>query len=248
MKTIRCREHGGTFTIESRRGRPPVRCSPENPCTNAAAVTRQDVVSRKTASVPRQVAVKIREEVKQAAETFVAAKPAVTVPEQRKPAPRVNESVVAAQAAREMLEPLEWATAGKGWTDERGMSHATLTCTRGSELLVLTWEAGTLTHQNYTLWDVRKPSNNGMPAHSLNFDPDETSDRELARQLAGMRVTWWNRISRKEETAIVGDRLEIKHVYSGKGDETPGERIITFADHSGTGFRSFRVDALISIG
>ena len=242
MKTIRCREHGGTFTIEPRRGRPPVRCSEATPCSQAVD---------KSVSVPRQKSrVAEQNHVQPAAETVLPRKvaPAVIDSEPPRPTSRINESVVAATAAREMLEPLDWATSGKRWIDDSGMACATLTCTRGSELLVLMWEAGTLVSQNYTLWDVSKPSNNGMPAHSLNFNPDETSDGELARQMAGCKVTWWNRVSRKEETAIVGDRLEIKHVYTGKGDETPGERIITFADHSGSGFRSFRVDALMKIG
>src|SRR5690348_5253815 len=33
MKTLQCRDHGGTFTVIPKRGRPPVRCSPDNVCT-----------------------------------------------------------------------------------------------------------------------------------------------------------------------------------------------------------------------
>jgi hypothetical protein len=174
--------------------------------------------------------------------------PAVVDSPARPKAPRQNDSVVAAIPARDLLEPLGWATAGKGWIDERGMSHATLACTRGAELLILTWEGGALIDQNYTLWDTTKPRNNGMPPHELDFEPDETSDRELARRITGMQVTWWNRIARNTETAIVGSKVEIRHVFNGSGDETPGERVITFADHGGAGFRSFRADALMRIG
>ena len=41
MKVIQCREHGGSFEIESRRGRPPVRCTDENPCDMVKAKRRR---------------------------------------------------------------------------------------------------------------------------------------------------------------------------------------------------------------
>jgi len=40
VKTLNCREHGGTFTVPPRRGRPPVRCTPDNPCTGGGTAKR----------------------------------------------------------------------------------------------------------------------------------------------------------------------------------------------------------------
>lgn len=46
-KTIQCREHSGTFEIEAKRGRPPVKCSVDNPCSRAPEVLRPNATSTK---------------------------------------------------------------------------------------------------------------------------------------------------------------------------------------------------------
>lgn len=94
-----------------------------------------------------------------------------------------------------------------------------------------------------------KPSDNGMPKHALPFDPDELSDSELIRAISGMEVTWWNRIAKSRESATVSpDKVNITHAYNATGDEVPGDRVITFVDYAGSGFRSFRAGALLKIG
>lgn len=46
-RTIICRDHGGRYTYESARGRQPVRCKPDSPCTTAS--TAEVVPERRTA-------------------------------------------------------------------------------------------------------------------------------------------------------------------------------------------------------
>jgi hypothetical protein len=131
----------------------------------------------------------------------------------------------------------------------QGPDMIEMTATRGEELLTIVWQAGSLFSQNYSLWSTMKPSDNGMPKHSLPFDPDELSDSELIRALSGMEVTWWNRIAKASESATVSpDKVNITHAYNATGDEVPGDRVVTFVDHSGSGFRSFRAGALLKIG
>lgn len=233
MKTITCRDHGGKFTVEARRGRPPVRCTEETPC-NAQRVGNAltDAGEAMTKAVaPRD---KARE-----------------VPAQRKPVNEVNStlSVAEARRAKERLEPHGWTVRGKAWTEGKD-ELASITATRGEEMIYGVWRNGTLDEpMQYSLWDVEKPSANGKPKSNLPFDPDEISDAELARVLVGNRVKWFNKLAGKEEKAVAGkERITIEHGYNATGDEVPGERIIKFVDADGTGWRAFRLDALLSVG
>ena len=106
---------------------------------------------------------------------------------------------------------------------------------------------GQCVSQEYSLWSD-KPSANNKPAGSLTFDPDECTDRELIRALAGCKVTWWNKLGQFEQTAIVdAGKIQIEHLYNSIGDETPGDRIIKFIDKGNGGFKAFRLGALLKV-
>lgn len=262
MKSIACREHGGTFQIESRRGRPPVRCTDENPCTanpiirvktatggkriKAKAVPRSPEARLAQARAENPRPVRTREQVVDAG----VAESATPVKRTRKPAVQpaevvttVNPSVPLAHAARKRLEPLGWHCKGVATG-----TQARVTATRGDELLILVWVDGVVKAQEYVLWNQNKHTANGMPAHSLKFDPDELTDAELVRNISGMRVTWWNALAGTEEHAIVSpDKVQIEHAYSGSGEETPGSRVVKFVAID-QGFRAFRASALLKVG
>lgn len=265
-KQLPCREHGGTFTVEARRGRPPVRCSAENPCTE---IPTRRARTRSTSRQRVEHAAGREHEADTKAERDAAAIQAAKARATRQAdsseyqrelanavkAPRklvaarsdTTPSVSKAHAAKELLEPLGWQCSAR--LDDRVNDVVGLTATRGVELLVIVWQSGALVSQNYTLWSTMKPSDNGMPKHILPFDPDELSDSELIRAVSGMEVTWWNRIAKSRESAVVSpDKVSITHAYSATGDEVPGDRVITFVDYAGSGFRSFRAGALLKIG
>lgn len=273
-KEITCREHGGSFRIEVKRGRPPVKCSAENPCSKAktargnrprtmAEAKSQSAAVRGTSSSRRRAehAAGIDSKAQRDAEALEAAKaravsengakPAASKRQPRfKPQARVNASVPKAHGAKSLLEPLGWKVTGRAFDSEEG-AGATVTAVRGQETLSLTWIDGVLTEQTYQLWDAEKPSNNGVPAEKrkLSFDPDELNDSELIKRLSGMAVTWWNTLAKSTESAVIpGNRVAIEHVYNGVGDETPGDRMVKFVDLNGSGFRAFRVGALLRVG
>jgi hypothetical protein len=158
-----------------------------------------------------------------------------------------NQSALKAYEARYRLEPLGWQVTGRAWV-EGELRCAEITAVRGTETLFIKWVNGVMESERYVVWDD-KPSANNRPAHRLGFDPDEMPDRELVQALSGMKVTWWNALGQSEETAIIpGAKVVIEHAYSGIGDETPADRIIKFVDVAGSGFRAFRVGALLKIG
>lgn len=270
MKTLTCREHGGTFQVVPSRGRPPVKCGGKHPaCSRAGNADKLTPAEQETVQAVSKLARAVRkltpEQSMDRARRDSAAirgssktapdeeriRAAESNSEPRKPA---NPSVAEAMKAKAFLEPLGWKCNGRGFiftpNPEVGeQQHAELTAVRGSELLVLYWVDGECLHQDYTLWNVDKPSDNSKPADRLSFNVDECTDRELIRALSGMKVTWWNRLGQKEETAVIeATRIEIVHAYDGKGDEMPGDRIVKFSDRSGTGFRAFRVGALLEVG
>lgn len=155
--------------------------------------------------------------------------------------------------AKAMLEALEWVCKGRGYKDHyNGRDNAQLvelTAVRGVEVISMLWVNGELISQDYTLWASEKTSLNGKPADSLTFNPDECTDRELVRALAGMKCTWWNVLGQKtEEAYIAAESIKIEHAYNGKGDESPGDRIVKFIEQGGAGFRAFRVAALLKVG
>ncbi|HEY6018386.1 MAG TPA: hypothetical protein VIY48_00345 [Candidatus Paceibacterota bacterium] len=55
MKRIACREHGGTFEIVAKRGRPPVRCTEDNPCSGVNVTDgRNGLIGKKTRKLPNE--------------------------------------------------------------------------------------------------------------------------------------------------------------------------------------------------
>lgn len=305
LKSITCREHGGTFSIEAKRGRPPVRCGEQTngmvyPLCDMApraqskrrvteALEKPEVQEkvkgltlaqwRKAAKdagfgaatinrmktpgqfrqllgivgdVARVTAGKAAEEI---AQVTAARHPEVVARRSRKAAQpasevetRVNPSVPKAHAAKAQLEPLGWTVTGTAsFEGEDGLAR--ITGSRGDELIIIVWRNGLVASQEYILWNTDVPKKNNAPARKLPFDPDEMTDAELVRVIAGMKVTWWNKLGTFAETAIVSkDNVKITHAYSGTGDETPADRVITFVDMNGEGFRSFRVGALLKVG
>jgi len=243
-KQIQCRTHGGMFPVASKRGRPPVRCTPENKCTHADKHAADDVMEAKARITAREVE---RRTTKPKA-TGVAK---VTV--------QKNPSIPMAFKAKELLEPKGWQVKGRAWFEDTGKTDTTatqqivvgmaeLTAVRGDELLTMVWVDGKLTDQQYSMWNTEKPSENGKPRSHLEFEPDETSDRELVKLLAGRPVSWWNKLGSRNESAVVAkDKVEIVHNFNGLGDETPDDRIVRFVAIDGGGFRAFRIGALLKV-
>lgn len=258
-RELYCRTHGGTFTVPSKPGRPPVRCTADNPCKPAPAKVLPPTNATRTASAIKNKRTgytdtlrasiehdEAKPPVRRASkgEMQAAIAPAVVAPESPT---ATNPSVEQAKATKARLEPLGWDCKGEAFSSH-GTQCAKLLATRGDELLVIEWVDGKLIGQTYTLWHVEQQSVNGAPEHRLKFDPDEIGDSELVRRLSGMKVTWWNRIARSEETAIVlPDKIRIEHAFNGLGDEMPGDRVVHFLARGG-GFRTLRVAALLRVG
>lgn len=166
----------------------------------------------------------------------------------------VNTSIPVARELREQLEPLGWTAHAKKGDQPNTVDFV---ANRESETITIQIENGKLTKQHYSIWDSERPSTNGMPKVKLPFDPDEMSDVELINQLAGQKVTWWNRLSKSKESGVLGHtdgrKIQIQHVITvtdGEADELPGSRIITFVDATPNeaAFKSFAVGALMKIG
>lgn len=239
---VPCREHpGGYFTRPQRRGRPPVRCAPEYPCTASTTEVKQ--------ATPEQVAKAVAKALDDAAANSRKRLTPENVGEVVATARRRQQgrSLVKAKQAKEQLQSLGWTVEGQGSAKQ---DAAGITATRGTELLVMAWIDGNLTSQHYSLWDAdHTPEANNRPRADLPFDPDEIPDRELVQKLSGVKVTWYNKLGdRIEESWISPNAVEIVHQYNGIGDETPGARIVRFVDASGGGFRAFRLDALTKVG
>lgn len=222
-KRFQCRTHqGGIFSMPPRKGRPPVRCTPEHPCDRASAP-----------QAAQQVA-------------------PVSAPESVAKATRVaNDSLPLAMAAKARLEAVGWTVKGRAWigndTDVPG-HWAEVICSRGAETLIVMWQNGVLKTQDYSMENLRQ-SENGIPPHKLSFNPDELTDGELVRMVRGMKVTWWNTIASSAETAIIGPaNIAVEHLFVGGGDTDNSKRIIKFLDHGGGGFRAFHVGALLKVG
>lgn len=143
LKSIQCREHGGNFTVEARRGRPPVKCGGKYPLCDMAPGTRSarkksaegvaKAVSRtlkgatpkparKASQRPRQAErtpAKVRERV------LNPAKPTRRKTEPREAAPvvvRHNPSIALAKKAKDQLDPLGWSCTGRAWFGEDGVT------------------------------------------------------------------------------------------------------------------------------
>lgn len=259
MATVRkaiCRDHaGGRFTPPVRRGRPPVRCTPEYPCSavetaippQGKAKSAHGKQLQEAAVEPVKITRPTRKEMAAERAAFEA-----TDREQRRQAKAVNQGM--SDGLSVSLEKAKRAKAeliSRGFTVEGHAKGTTaeITAARDDELIVMAWEDGLLTVSQYSLWSTDKPSENEVPASNLPFDVDEISDRELVQQLIGRKVTWFNRLKQGTETAYAGrETLRIDHVYNGVGDETPADRIIHFIDPDHGGFRTFRLGALLKVG
>jgi hypothetical protein len=267
MKTLQCREHGGTFEVIPRRGRPPVKCSPDNVCTRfngngksarapkpitqAERTANSKAVRRRPSDMPAGLSkggeAKLRARFM---EELASAEGAPEMPATRASESHANgrsvvsASLAKAKEAKGLLEAQGWICDGKG----KG-NLATITASRGEETLLLSFRDGELVDQNYMLWNVDKPAANNMPANKLTFDTDEMTDSELIKALSGMKVIWWNKLAQNTETGVVSpQKIVIEHSYAGNGDETPADRIVKFVEHGGAGFRAFRVGALLKVG
>lgn len=242
MKIIQCREHGGTFKIQPVRGRPPVRCGGKYPSCTRAGEQPRTATGIRSQREEETVAAARRRAVAKAPESPV------------EPSEPSNVSVPLALNARAQLEPLGWKCTARGYFDHfNGRDNAGIVqfeASRGSEKISILWVNGECIAQDYTLWDTDKASANGIPAgkRKLSFNPDEMTDKELIERLSGMTVVWWNRLGQGEEKATLPNRVQITHTYNGIGDEAPADRVITFVDMAGSGFRSFRVGALMRMG
>jgi len=227
VKRVKCREHDGWFTIVVKAGRPPVKCLEDNRCDAFTPAKRHVVTRENTASAAEKRASVITAPVK----------------------PPANKSVPLAVACKAELDALGWTGKGRGWIEESDDAMmAEVTAVRGSESLVITWNDGKVIRQDYNLWHNRR-SLNGMPPSKLKFNPDEMTDRELVRQISGMKVTWWNTLGKTEESYVVsGDKLSIEHFYASNGEEDTGRRIVKFLDQNGNGYRHFHAEALIKVG
>lgn len=273
-KTLTCEQHGGTFVVPSSRGRYPSVCGgkymtcdatagkpkrqpgtsrPERVASEIKSRRIKDAdgkMSKSRASITREA--NLRAVAERTAQTLAGKLPTPAANGSRKsvePRSHPNPCVALAYAARERLEPLGWVVTARGWMDDDS-SFASLTASRDTELISLYWQDGMLTDQNYNLWNTEVPAANGKPKTRESFMPefDEMSDREVVQRLAGMRVEWWNSLGQSIERGTIGDNVKITHAYSGTGDEVPGDRVINFIDHDGSGYRSFRMSALMKIG
>lgn len=270
MKRINCRVHGGTFEIVPKRGRPPVKCADDNMCTKhpdvkviaegpvrtrrshkpepvAAAFAR----ARKADPLPQTLTRRTRpvlptaDEVRNvsAKEAAAMVKPAQPPVE---PSTQVPASVAKALEAKALLEAQGWTCHAKRAEGGGVEFHAS----RGTERITMAIASnGHVISQNYSLWDTQKPDTNGVPRDKvrLDFNPDELSDSQLVSLLRERTVIWWNRIGGFEEKATLPHKVQITHTFNGHDDEVPGDRVITFVDLHGGGFRSFRQGALMRL-
>lgn len=244
MKKISCRDHkGGVFTVTAKRGRPPVRCTEDNPCTalkNNRPASREEISARVLAanSKAREKASASRTDTKKAEPRFRAS-------DEVKTAHGRDKSLELAQKAKAQLVTQGWDVQGSAKGE-----LVTISAHRGDELLSIVWKNGIAIDQNYSLWSVDKPSSNGeIPPHSLPFDPEWATDSEVAAHIVGMQITWWNRISGKEEKGVCGhDTISIEHRFDGAGHEIPSERLIKFLDGAGGNMRLIQLGQLLRIG
>lgn len=245
-KRIKCRTHGGYFTVEARRGRPPVKCTEDNKCDaqTVAAPT-------KARTVPTSRGNRVMHPAGAQSTTPTSGAPTARSTVSANGSQSANWVEVKAATTKEInrifrhVIELGW-DAKRAWLDD---NHAEITATRGDEMLYVVVTGGKAIHEQYSLWHFDKPSLNRKPAHNLPFDPDEIGDAELARQLVGTRVTWYNKLSGREEHGVCGkETIKIEHGYNSRGDEVPGERIVKFVDPDRQHFVAFRLDALLKVG
>ena len=277
MKTVpvQCRTHGGIFRAPKRPGRRPVKCSAERPCTKASGqestedkptLSNNRRYLRTSTLKPGKVTVRtvdalerVDSGVTTAVERIASSvrKRQSAVAQQESPTESIqsraeNKTLFLAMQAKEELVAKGWEVVGEAWLDEEH-DYASITATRDEELITALWRNGEAVSQEYSLWDNGNmakniPAKQPEPNKALGFDPDELSDVELLRAIAGQKVKWLNRISGGTESAIMDPgAIQIQHTYvGGTADENPGDRIIKFVD-KGFGYRAFYVKQLSAV-
>lgn len=233
LKFYKCKDHGGgQFTIPARVGRPPVRCTEDNPCSRADV--KQNELRDKVRSLR---ALADRELEKAPAEAAIA---------------ESNTSLAPAKAAKEKLLALGWTAEGKAGLYDHGDGWATVTASRGSETLILNWSNGEIVAQDYSLstdTETVAIQDGGIPGREgLGFDPDELTDRELVDRIRGMKVTWWNSLGGSRVQAVVGTKVSIEHIFDQGNTYDSTKRLVKFVDREAGGFRAFHVSALLKVG
>ena len=229
LRRKQCRAHGGIFSYHPKKGRQPVSCKPEFPCDRA------DTPEYKVGDTVTVGGIKFTKH----------AEPPESFAEAPKPA---NPSLTLAKAAKERLVALGWVVKGKAKA-EGGRHGAEITCSRGTELLIMRWLDGELVTQEYALEPpASEDTDSPVAVNRLHFNPTDLTDSELVRMIRGMRVTYWNTLAGKEQTYTVGNKVTIEHMFRENGDEDNGKRIVKFIDHDGHGFRAFDVSALLKVG
>lgn len=242
IRRLKCRDHNGIFTIITKRGKQPVRCTPANLCDRATTITinGQAKTIVKSGAPPVETLKEMKERTSPIgipvshANTMLGGNPSLTL----------------AKAAKERLEAVGWVCQGKagfGSEHDAALAWASLTCSRDGETLIMNWFDGELVAQDYSMFHV-EPRKNNIPENKLHFDPEEMTDSELVRLIKGMKVTWWNTIAGAEEKAVVGGTVTVEHIFFANGDEDNSKRIVKFLDHGGGGFRAFHVGALLKVG
>ena len=177
-----------------------------------------------------------------------------TTPEPSKtvavPPTKPNKCIAPAKEAKRRLVALGWKVECVAITED-GTDTATLDGARGDEIIAMRWVDGACVSQQYSMWDqdVPKTNNKPTPKRALPIDVDTASDADVVRALSGMHIEWWNVLGARAENAVVpGTGMQVQHRYSGLGDETPADRVVTFVDRNAGGYRSFRLGALLKIG
>lgn len=233
-KRYQCRSHqGGIFSMPSRRGRPPVRCTSEHTCDRAMmeqdglpsvpnfdsmSNTELKAYAREHFSTISKITSRVQ--LISAMEAQLAKQATVSNVVREVPSIGKVAVVTTAKAPESVPKPsaavndsLPLAKAAKerlepvGWIVK---GRAWIDNGQWAEI-TCSRDAETLIirWRDGVLADQQysmeslRQSENGIPPHKLSFDPNELTDSELVRMVRGCKVTWWNSIASSQETAII---------------------------------------------
>lgn len=76
----------------------------------------------------------------------------------------------------------------------------------------------------------------------LPFSPELATDAEILAMVSGKSISWFNRLSRKEEAGIVGRGRQLRMTFN-----EDGARVLNFCCPV-TGYRSLLVSAILKVG
>lgn len=208
--------------MEARRGRPPVRCTEEHPCSRVDDPAKPvgGTMTRRESNAPEVI---------------------------HEPRSTVNPSLLVAKATKLRLTALGWSAEGKAGVSESGHAWATLTASRDEETLIINWSDGALVDQHYSLFGGNAIAEETLPGRQLDLNPDELTDGELVNWIRGMKVTWWNKLAGSTETGIVGNKVSVEHIFDQGDTHDNTKRLVKFSDRE-RGFRAFHVSALLKVG